>query len=163
MQSDKLIEEQLRPDLPARIPLSSTWTLAAQELMDTQPLVYTEIVARLIEGATVVQVSKVSKQPKELVRKIRDLHPGVIEAQRKSSVHRLEEALHNATARLADEVHKIPLASLPIATAVLYDKVALATGGATSRQEVKHVKSPEQMREFFDSLPQAKIIEIESK
>ena len=155
MQSQKMIEEALRPNLPAKISSTSTWLLTAKDLMDNQPLVYSTIVARLADGDTVAQIVKLTKQPVELIRKIRDLHPDVLAVGKRVADNMLQESYQAAAKRLADNIHKIPMAQLPVATAILHDKVALITGGVTSRSESRVVKSPDQMKEYFDSIAEA--------
>lgn len=160
MRASKQVEEQLRPDLPALV-RPDTWVSRAKDLMDTQPEIYAGIVNSLADGESVAQLAKRTGFEIQLVRKIRELHPEVIEAGSKAVLSRLGEALHNGSERLANEMDSIPIASLPIAVAVLVDKVQLLSGGATQRIEKINAASPEDLRAMFDALPEANARVIE--
>lgn len=130
--------------------------------MNEQPEVYALVVSKLSDGETVAQIVKDTKQPVELIRKIRDLHPDAIAAGKRAADAMIIESYQAATKRLADNIGKVPVGQLPVAAAILHDKAALITGGVTSRTESRQVKSPDELKEFFESLPKAKAIEIES-
>ena len=160
LSASKQVEEQLRPDLPAFV-RPNTWISQAKGLMDSQPEIYAGIVNSLADGESCAQLAKRTGFEIQLVRKIRELHPEVIEAGSKAVLSRLGEALHNGSERLANEMHNIPIASLPIAVAVLVDKVQLLSGGATQRIEKINAASPEDLRAMFDALPEANARVIE--
>jgi hypothetical protein len=161
MQAAKTVEEDLRPNLPVTIPANATWTLQAKNLMDQSPEVYAGIVARMADGDSNNTIHKLTRLPKELIRKIRDLHPAAIEAGRKAHLARLEEALHATGERILENVDKVSVGQLPILFGVLFDKNQIASGGATTR--VEHIKAPtkEDLDAMFDALPQANATVIE--
>lgn len=163
LQAQKLIEEELRPCLPVTIPANATWLQAVNTMMTERPESYAGIVRRLADGDTVPSVVKKTGLPVELVRKIRDLHPEHIEAGRRNAFARLEEALHSGAARLADQIDNVPLQSLPITLGVVFDKIQLIRGEATSRVEHKKIASPEDLQAMFNALPEAKVALVEDK
>lgn len=163
LQAERIVEEQLRPALPAHIPSNSTWLLAAQELMDASPEIYAGIVSRLADGEMPSAVARISRQPIEIIRKIRDLHPEVIEAGVQAAFSLTTEALLNAATRLANNTDELSINSLPVGVAVLIDKVQLIRGQATSRVEHKKVLSPEDIQAMFAALPEANATVVETK
>jgi hypothetical protein len=165
MKATKFIEEQCRPDLPVKINSNQTWALSAQELMNESPEIYAGIVSHLSDGATNHVVARLTSQPVELIRKIRDLHPQLIESGRKAAHARIEEALHLGSTQLVDAIAqgKIKPSQLTVAVGILTDKSQLLSGGATQRVEKVDVKSPEQLKQWFSQLPEAKVIEVEKR
>jgi hypothetical protein len=161
LQAERMVEEQLRPSLPAHIPANSTWLQSAKDLMDTSPELYAGIVKRLADGDTVPAIQKLTRLPVELIRRIRDLHPEVVEAGIAAAHSRIVESLHNAATRLADNIDDIPLSSLPVSVGILTDKVQLIRGHATQRIERRNVATPEDIKAMFDSLPKAKAVQLE--
>lgn len=160
MRATKLVEEELRPNLPANIQTNATWLNEAKRIMDESPEVYAGIVARLADGDSNKTLAKLTKLPIELIRKIRELHPQAIEAGRKATYARLEEALQSSAERLADEGHKVPISRLAVHTAILYDKVSMANGQPTAR--IEHIRAPtkEDLDAMFAALPQANVTEV---
>lgn len=162
MKATQFVEQELRPALPPEIKTNATWTMAARDLMDSAPEVYAGIVARMADGETNASLAKVTGFSIELMRKIRDLHPQVIEAGRKAAFARIEEALHSAAQRLADNIDTIPVRQLPITLGILVDKVQLLSGGATSRVEKVNVASPADLQAMFDQLPEAQVEKVQT-
>lgn len=163
MQAAKTVEEVLRPNLPAVIKPTQTWLLEAQRIMNEAPEVYAGIAGRLADGDTNQSISKLTKLPLGLIRKIRELHPAFIEAGRRAANARIEEALHASADRLAKEIAQIPIRQLPVATAILFDKVQLATGQATSRHEIVKAPTKEDLDAYFNTVPQVTVITEEKK
>jgi len=155
MQSVQMAEEQLRPQLPARFPAHAIWGLSAKELLDSAPEVYAGIVKRLSDGDTNARVAKVAGIPIELVRKIRELHPQTIEAGRKATHSRMEEALQSASDQLCNQINagKIKGSQLAVTFGVLFDKNQIATGGVTQRIERIDVASAQDLQAMFNALP----------
>jgi hypothetical protein len=160
IQAAKTVEEELRPNLPAVISDTATWTLRAKQLMDESPEAYTGIIAKLADGESNKSLAGATGLPIQLIRRIRELHPAAIEAGKRAVHSRLEEALHSVVDRLVDNVDKLPITQLAVNAAILVDKTQLLSGNATSR--VEHVKPPtkEDLDAFYNSLPQAVATEV---
>jgi hypothetical protein len=141
------IEELVRPGL----------STTAHNLIAKDPKKYARIASDLLDGESTVAIARKEHVPPSLVMFIRQQHPELVHAGRANLISNLEEASIAMTRRLIDEGDEIRIDKVPHALALTLDKLAVLTGGVTSRTEHVSAPKPEEVRAMFDALPKARV------
>lgn len=122
----------------------------ARYLRERNPRLY-EAVKLLLECARPqVEIAARLQISENLVRAIEREEIGSVEEGKKRVLDSFRLFLVRGAQRLAENVDKLKLESLPIALAVIQDKVTLAEGGVTSRTEVVQSEAEREAAAFFE-------------
>jgi hypothetical protein len=131
-------------------------------LMERDPELYGRIVDFLGQGLSPAGVAALARVKVGTVRKIRALiGEAAILAGIRAVGRNLVEASQLMSERLVNEAGEIPINMLPSALGTIADRANLFAGGATARIEHRSVPTPEDLKQMFDSLPQADVTTIE--
>ena len=107
----------------------------AERLMERRPSIYRAVVDALGQGLGVRQICRAYKVSHHTVAAVMAREPKAIATVKEGTIGKLRQFAMMAADRLLDEVHTMPVGSIPLAMGIAIDKAQLLDGGATSRIE----------------------------
>lgn len=125
-----------------------------ERLHAADPEKYRAIVAALAEGMGLRAISRAYRVSVNSVRAIKVRETGPIDTEKKEISLRLRQFVAMASDRLVEEVDEIPVDKLPLATAIVIDKIQLLDGEATSisGSVSRPVATPEQWADLVGAI-----------
>lgn len=112
--------------------LEAKGEFTGERLHAQDPDRYRAIVGALAEGIGLRAIARAYKVSPNTVRAIRVREAGPIDTDKKEISHRLRQFARMASDRLVEEIDDIPIDKLPLATAIVVDKMQLLDGEATT-------------------------------
>lgn len=166
-EPDSLIERDARQLSLLDVPeeqverLEAKGEFTGERLHARDPDRYRAIVAALAEGIGIRAIARAYRVSVNTVRAIRFRESGPIDTDKKEISTRLRQFARMASDRLVEEIDEIPIDKLPLATAIVIDKVQLLDGEATS---ITGTAGPTvdaaKFNEWIQNLPEAEAVEV---
>lgn len=132
--------------------LENRGEFTGERLYAQDPDRYRAIVGALAEGIGLRAIARAYKVSPNTVRAIRVREAGPIDTEKKEISLRLRQFARMASDRLVEEVDEIPVDKLPLATAIVIDKMQLLDGEATT---ISGTAGPSFDPERFNQMVQA--------
>ena len=112
----------------------------AERLMERRPAIYKAIIEGYAQGLGIRQLCRAYAVSHHTVAAVIGREPASVATHKEEFVARGMMFKRMALDRLIDEINDIPIQSLPVAYGIVSDKLALDSGGATSR--IEHIDGP---------------------
>jgi len=110
----------------------------AERFHKARPEDYARCVELLAGGMGLLRIARLLRVHHRTVAAVRDREPGALDIAKQSLRAHLRTAIALGAERLADEMGELATAQLPVATAILVDKLAALDGEPTQRVQVTH-------------------------
>lgn len=153
-------EEQ--PQHDATTGKTATARYTAERFFSKRPEDYKACVSLIAAGAGLLKIARLLHVHHETVAAVRDREGSAIDIQKERIKRNVRLAVEVGAERLPEIMAELPAGQLPIATAVLIDKLAQLDGEPTQRIEVTHKGhlTHDAVRASLEAFPEGEVIEI---
>ncbi len=134
----------------------------AERFFSKRPEDYKACVALLAAGAGLLKIARLLHVHHETVAAVRDREGAAIDIQKERIKRNIRLAVEVGSERLPEIMGSLPGGQVPIATAVLIDKIAQLDGEPTQRIEVTHKGhlTHAAVQASLEAFPDAEVVEI---
>jgi hypothetical protein len=134
----------------------------AERFFSKRPEDYKACVALLAAGAGLLKIARLLHVHHETVAAVRDREGAAIDIQKERIKRNIRLAVEVGSERLPEIMGSLPGGQVPIATAVLIDKIAQLDGEPTQRIEVTHKGhlTHAAVQASLEAFPEGDVVEI---